>query len=46
MAPAIKNDFNVGSHDRLRQKPEITRRVTAVVWPHAAFKDAQSHSEE
>lgn len=46
MAAVIKNAFNVGSHNRLVPKPEITHSVTTVVWPHAAFKDAQSHSEE
>lgn len=43
MAPAIKNAFNVRSHNQLPPKPEIT---LTVVWPHAAFKDAQSHLEE
>lgn len=39
MAAVIKNAFNVGSHNRLAPKPEITHSVTTVVWPHAAFKD-------
>lgn len=46
MAPVIKNAFNVGSHNRPPPKPEITHSVTTVVWPHAAFKGAQSHAEE
>lgn len=49
MAPVIKNAFNVRVIiDSCKTRRYLTScaLLTTVVWPHAAFKDTQSHTEE